>query len=340
MKTGSLAPKTRDLGDSSPAARSRVEREFELLRRLDGAGPGEQWLARRTRDRQQAVVRFVPRAAVADTFERDLLGALRLPPHPNLAPLLALDHTEDRFIFSVAHVEGDDLASLVTQTGPMPPDAAADCMRQALAGLKHAHEQRLAHGKLTPADLILDDDGVLRIANVGCAGGDDSGEFAVSSIRDLRSLGAVLHWLLCGETSQPAGANGHNGNGPAAEWRLPAEVDVPAPLLKLFQRLVTAGEPGGFSSVAEALAFLDNPAAFTNPAPAQPCTCGQRESDRCTAENVIPQTVVPKAPAAESSVEAPPYCDESHRRARVWLYGTVALMLAMLLALVSYFVWR
>jgi serine/threonine protein kinase len=338
MNTGSLAPKSRDLADSSPAPQSRVEREFELLRRLDGAGPGEQWLARRTRDRQQALVRFVPREAVAHTFERDLLGALRLPPHPNLAPLLALDHTEDRLVFSVAHVAGDDLASLVQQTGPMPPDAAADCLRQALAGLKHAHEHRLAHGALTPADLILDYDGVLRIANVGCAGACD--DFAVSATQDLRALGVVLHWLLCGEPPAHPEGNGHNGNGRPAERRLPAEADLHPPLTKLLQRLLAAGEPHGFASAGEALAWMNDPDALTASAPAQLCACGQHDSDSCAPVNKIAETVSPIETAAARPDDALSGSDELAHRSKVWLYGAVAITLALLLAGAGYLVWR
>jgi serine/threonine protein kinase len=337
MKTGSLAP-MRDLDGPSPATRSRVEREFVLVRRLHGAGPGEQWLAKRGLDQQTAVVRIVPRSALgaeqAAALQRDLLQALQLPPHPNVAPLLSLDDTGDRFVFAAAHIEGDDLESLVEQTGPMPAEAAADCLRQALAGLAHAHQQRLAHGKLTASDLILDNDGVLTIGSLGCAALSAAEDFPEIALRDLRSLGAVCKWLAYGAEPPRSANNGHHGNGASAEELL-AEVELPEPLAKLVRRLASAGDPSGFSSAAEAIAFLDDP--DSEDAPHKPCSCGERESVCCATAEVAEET---RADALANKVDAAPSGQQERRPAKAWLYGSIALTLAMLLALLSYLVWR
>jgi serine/threonine protein kinase len=334
MNTGSLAPQLRDLGGPSPALRSRVEREFDLLRRLDRPGPGESWLAVRGRDQQRAVVRIIPREAVredqAAALEDDLLRALRLAPHPNLAPVLAVDGAGEQLAFAAASAEGDDLESLVKQTGPLPSDAAAECLRQALQGLRRLHEQRLAHGNLTAANLVLDHDGVLKIANLGCAGLSCAEDFASVAARDLRSLAAVLKWLLCGEAASHLGRNGNSSHGAAGADSPGGE--VPEPISVLFRRLAAAGGPQGFTSAAEALAFLEAPALLGGePVP----DCGRQECDGSPPGGIAAANVA-ELPALEitgPAVAASP-------RTQAWLYGSIALTVAMLLALVSYLLWR
>jgi serine/threonine protein kinase len=240
--------------------------------------------------------------------------------------------TEDRFDYAAGDLEGDDLESLVEQTGPMPPEAAAECVHQALTELAHAHDQRLTHGDLTASDLILDYDGILRIANLGGAPSTSANEFSTAAMHDLHRLAGVLRWLLVGQQDSPIGTNGHAPKGAAnSEPR-----DIPPSLTTLYRRLAAAGGPQGFASAAQALAFLENGEMALDDS-AAPCTCGEERSTCCAGAEAVASSQPATQPLDTPVDMASP---DASGGARLWLYGSIALTAAMLLAIASYLLWH
>jgi serine/threonine-protein kinase len=57
--------------------------------------------------------------------------------------------------FAMEYVEGIDLEALLAQTGPLPAPIATDFILQTAQGLHHAHERKLTHGDLKPANLLV-----------------------------------------------------------------------------------------------------------------------------------------------------------------------------------------
>jgi serine/threonine protein kinase len=358
MKTRSLAPHSRDLGAGSSALRSRAEREFELVRRLYGGRPGEWWLATRPDGHQKAVLRFMSRDAVSDqqlkTLERDLGAASRLPPHPHIAPILASDLTGHRMFFAAAHVEGDDLASLIAATGPMPPDAALECLRQALAGLQFAHANRVAHGDLTASDLFLNYDGVLIICHWGCSEANADCEFSSAAANDLRRMANIATLLLTGREADRCVTNGCESAADRAVVSVrQACPEAPQALLDLLARLAAAGTDRGIASADEAVAALeqvrlaDEDAAGEetqeSPAPTSPQVSDQPREPQCEATTPTQHAVATLSdprledngqpfatPQPETSAVALP------RSTPVWLYGTAAAAAAAALAVAGY----
>ncbi len=77
-------------------------------------------------------------------------------PHPNLVPLLdAGFHGDELYAALDAPADAATLDALVKDIGPMPAFLAAEYARQALAGLRAAHERGLVHGDVRPATLVV-----------------------------------------------------------------------------------------------------------------------------------------------------------------------------------------
>ena len=64
-------------------------------------------------------------------------------------------------------VEGGTLRELLTERGPMPPHAVAAVLRPVLGGLAAAHRAGLVHRDVKPENVLISDQGDVKIADFG-----------------------------------------------------------------------------------------------------------------------------------------------------------------------------
>lgn len=64
-------------------------------------------------------------------------------------------------------VEGGTLRELLTERGPMPPHAVVAVLRPVLGGLAAAHRAGLVHRDVKPENVLISDDGEVKIADFG-----------------------------------------------------------------------------------------------------------------------------------------------------------------------------
>ncbi|MBW3598355.1 MAG: hypothetical protein KY475_13920 [Planctomycetes bacterium] len=240
-------------------------------------------------------------------------------PIQSLAPQL-----RDRgdLVRPTAQSEGEDLSSLVAQTGPLTLDAAAECLQQALELLKNAHDKGIVFGDLRPSDLILDWDGALTMRS-------DGARFRgrAEPAEDLRRLAEVTRLLLLGDEEPFASGNGHGTNG-AAKLRQSLNSrrpGIPETVDQFHARLAHAGSPEGYASAAEALEALLAAQADIEKAAAYEIAEG--ESD-------VAGSDIDGEPQPASDVPRPV------RRRAAWVVGSVAVTLAAILAAAGYFLWH
>lgn len=147
-------------------------------------------------------------------FVREARLASRLS-HPNVVRVYDAGDEDGRPFIVMECVSGGSLAD----TAQLAPERVVELGAQACAGLQHAHDAGLIHRDVKPANLLVRDDGVLKIADFGIARASEStrhtqvgtvlgtaaylapeqvsGEDATSA-SDLYALAAVLYELLTG----------------------------------------------------------------------------------------------------------------------------------------------
>ncbi|WP_374025679.1 protein kinase [Mycobacterium sp. HNNTM2301] len=64
-------------------------------------------------------------------------------------------------------IEGGTLRELLAERGPMPPYAVAAVLRPVLSGLAAAHRSGLVHRDVKPENVLISDDGEVKIADFG-----------------------------------------------------------------------------------------------------------------------------------------------------------------------------
>ncbi|MDA1054040.1 MAG: protein kinase [Planctomycetota bacterium] len=155
------------------ADRPRAELDdYELLDRLGHGGMGQVYRARHRRlDRIVAVKLLADHrldAAAATRFHREMQAVGKLD-HPNIVRALDAREENDVPFLVMEYVEGIDMATLVRQLGPLPVADACEIVRQAAAGLQHAHERGLIHRDVKPSNLMLAADGCVKLVDFGLA---------------------------------------------------------------------------------------------------------------------------------------------------------------------------
>lgn len=215
--------------------------KYRLLSLLGRGGMSSVYLAEHTVMRRRSAIKVLPfkqvkNEAALGRFHREAQAVASLD-HPNIVRAYDVDHvmegsTEIHFLV-MEHVEGRSLQQLVDEDGPVEFANAVEYARQAASGLIHAHESGMVHRDVKPSNLLLDENGVVKVLDLGLArmvenatekssltlehdqtvlGTADylSPEQAVDSHSvdhrsDIYSLGCTLYFLLTGRPPFPDG---------------------------------------------------------------------------------------------------------------------------------------
>ncbi|MFI5713623.1 protein kinase [Kribbella sp. NPDC051620] len=74
---------------------------------------------------------------------------------------------QDGYFLAMELVEGHPLSVELNWRGPLDPDWAVEIVRQAAAGLAAAHQHGLVHRDIKPGNLLVTDDGLVKVADFG-----------------------------------------------------------------------------------------------------------------------------------------------------------------------------
>jgi serine/threonine-protein kinase len=99
-------------------------------------------------------------------FQREARAVARLK-DPGLVAVYdqGIDHQRPFLVMEL--IEGGTLRELLHERGPMPPHAAAAVLSGVLSGLAVAHEAGLVHRDVKPENVLISDDGEVKIADFG-----------------------------------------------------------------------------------------------------------------------------------------------------------------------------
>lgn len=197
---------------------------YQLNTTIGRGAMGEVWRAYdQMLDRHVAVKVLVAQNAdpTADSRFRLEAKTAGLLHHPHVVGVLDFGEHDGRLFLVMELVEGDSLARLLSDDGPLPAERVAAIAAQAAAGLAVAHEQSIVHRDIKPGNLLLDADGTVKIGDFGIARFMDdpsgaltaTGQIVGTSLyiaperalgknagpaSDVYSLGCVLYQLLTG----------------------------------------------------------------------------------------------------------------------------------------------
>ncbi|MFW6188827.1 MAG: protein kinase domain-containing protein [Planctomycetota bacterium] len=176
-------------------------------------------------DRSVALKILPTKYAQNETFvrqfdsETEVLASLN---HPNIVNIIDRGREGDTYFFAMEYVEGTTLGEMVA-AGEVEEEFFLEIMEHCADALSYAHSRGIIHRDIKPANIMLNDQGMPKIADFGIAGllaeaeADRTGRRRVMGTRgymppeqeqdvrrtdersDIFALGAVIYRVLTGQ---------------------------------------------------------------------------------------------------------------------------------------------
>ena len=167
---------------------------YVVLDKLGEGGMGVVLKAEHRRMKRIVALKVISPAAInargaLQRFEREVQAVAKLE-HANIVTAHDADLAGETHFLVMQFVDGDDLAELVKQSGPLAVDRAVDCVLQAARGLEFAHQHGVIHRDVKPRNLLLSKEGVVKILDLGLARVEDT--LSADHESTLTSTGAVM----------------------------------------------------------------------------------------------------------------------------------------------------
>src|SRR5215472_6357451 len=106
--------------------------------------------------------------AILARFKQELVLARQVT-HRNIIRIYDLNEADGVKFITMEFIEGEDLRTILTREGKVPPKEAVDIMRQACSGLLAAHHEGVIHRDLKPGNIMCDASGRVVIMDFGLA---------------------------------------------------------------------------------------------------------------------------------------------------------------------------
>ena len=231
-------------------------------------------------------------------FKREAQSAAALN-HPNITQIYAIGQEGPTPFFAMEMIHGQSLDAIIKEKGALDALQATRYMQQAAEGLRHAAQRHLIHRDVKPSNLMLTEEGVVKITDFGLAKASQSqtqltatGEvlgspgyispeqaqgLEIDARSDIYSLGATFYHLVTGklpfDAPTPVAMIVRHMNDPLRPPRA-ANPTVPYPISALIQRMMAKRPGERFQDYDALLKELDRALGASAATTTLPATAG------------------------------------------------------------------
>ena len=199
------------------------DNRYRITRKLGAGGMANVYLATDEELGRRVAIKILNERHANDDqfverFRREAKNAAGLS-HPNVVSIYDRGESEGTYYIAMEYIEGRTLKDLILTRGPSPVAIAIDYTRQVLHALRFAHRNGIVHRDIKPHNVIVDNEGRVKVADFGIARAGASQMTEAGSIvgtaqylspeqargapvdqtSDLYSVGIMLYELLTGE---------------------------------------------------------------------------------------------------------------------------------------------
>jgi eukaryotic-like serine/threonine-protein kinase len=201
-----------------------IKNRYMIVSRLGEGGMADVYLAIDTLLNREVAIKVLRGELSTDAvsllrFKREANAASTLN-HPNIVEIYDVGEEGGKHFIVMEVVRGKTLKQLISQRGAMEKEEALAIMKQLIAAISEAHRKNIIHRDIKPQNVLVKDDGTVKITDFGIALAQDAMQLtqtdavmgsvhylapecargeAASNQSDVYSLGIVLYELLRGE---------------------------------------------------------------------------------------------------------------------------------------------
>lgn len=197
---------------------------YRILQRLGSGGMADVFHARDLNLQRDVAVKVLRDTLIDDPafqarFLQEARDAANLT-HPNIVTIYDFGHDAGRYFLVMEYMPGTDLKTLLRRRGALSVEEAVGLMAKVCAGIGYAHRAGIVHCDLKPHNVLVSEDGRVKITDFGIARAlatiepdegakvvwgspkysapEQSAGKAPSPASDVYSLGVMLFEILTG----------------------------------------------------------------------------------------------------------------------------------------------
>ena len=172
----------------------KINDRYQIIRTIGEGGMANVYLAHDLiLDRDVAVK--ILRGDLADDekfvrrFQREAIAASSLS-HPNIVEMYDVGEDDGKYYIVMEYVEGKTLKSLVKKRGALTLPEVIDIMTQLTSAIACAHDSNIIHRDIKPQNVLIKEDGIVKITDFGIAMALNSNE-----LTQTNSVMGSVHYL-------------------------------------------------------------------------------------------------------------------------------------------------
>ena len=172
----------------------KINDRYQIIRTIGEGGMANVYLAYDTILDRNVAVKILRGDLAEDEkfvrkFQREAISASKLS-HPNIVEMYDVGEDDGRYFIVMEYVEGVTLKNLIKRRGALTLSEVIDIMLQLTSAIACAHDSYIIHRDIKPQNVLILDDGRVKITDFGIAMALNSNE-----LTQTNSVMGSVHYL-------------------------------------------------------------------------------------------------------------------------------------------------
>lgn len=171
-----------------------LDDRYQIIEMIGGGGMANVYLAKDLILNRQVAIKMLRMEFANDEefiarFDREAQSATSLS-HPNIVNIYDVGDEEHLLYMVMEYVDGMTLKEYIHRFSPLPMQDVVDIMKQITSAIHHAHEHNIIHRDIKPQNILIDQNGKVKVTDFGIA-------IALSStaLTQTNSILGSVHYL-------------------------------------------------------------------------------------------------------------------------------------------------
>ncbi len=167
---------------------------YDIIEKIGAGGMSIVYKAKDNRLERYVAIKELREEFIKDEefvikFRKEALSAARLS-HPNIVGIYDVVNEKDKHYIVMEYVEGKTLKEVIAAKGPFSAKVVLELGMQMVSAVKHAHSKKIIHRDIKPQNILMTQEGVLKVTDFGIAKAVDSATIVASG----NAIGSVHYF--------------------------------------------------------------------------------------------------------------------------------------------------